>query len=61
MPGPKKRGMQTVVFDNPPILASWASLAGPKKGKGPGEMILTLLCRIICWGRRPGKEQKTKC
>jgi stage V sporulation protein AD len=35
MPGPKKRGMQTVVFDNPPILASWASLAGPKEGEGP--------------------------
>jgi len=35
MPGPKKRGMQTVVFDNPPILASWASVVGPKEGEGP--------------------------
>lgn len=35
MPGPKKRGMQTVVFDNPPILSSWASIVGPKEGEGP--------------------------
>ena len=35
MPGPKKRGMQTVVFDNPPIMASWASMVGPKEGQGP--------------------------
>lgn len=35
MPGPKKRGMQTVVFDNPPILSSWASIVGPKEGAGP--------------------------
>ena len=35
MPGPKKRGMQTVVFDNPLILTSWASVVGPKEGEGP--------------------------
>jgi stage V sporulation protein AD len=35
MPGPKKKGMQTVVFDNPPIVSSWASIVGPKEGEGP--------------------------
>jgi stage V sporulation protein AD len=32
---PKKRGMQTIVFDNPPCLTSWASIVGPKEGEGP--------------------------
>jgi len=35
MPGRKKRGQQTVVFDNPPVLTAWASVVGPKEGEGP--------------------------
>lgn len=35
MAGDKKRGMQTVVFSNPPVLTSWASIVGPKEGEGP--------------------------
>lgn len=35
MAAPKKRGMQTIVFDNPPCLTSWASIVGPKEGEGP--------------------------
>lgn len=35
IPGRKKRGRQTVVFDNPPVITSWASLVGPKEGEGP--------------------------
>lgn len=35
MPGRKKRGQQTVVFDTPPVITSWASLVGPKEGEGP--------------------------
>lgn len=35
MPGRKKRGQQTVVFDIPPVITSWASLVGPKEGEGP--------------------------
>lgn len=31
----KKKGMQSVVFLNPPCLASWASIVGPKEGEGP--------------------------
>lgn len=31
----KKRGMQSVLFINPPCLASWASTVGPKEGEGP--------------------------
>ncbi|NLB53434.1 MAG: stage V sporulation protein AD [Syntrophomonadaceae bacterium] len=27
--------MQTIVFDNPPCLTSWASIVGPKEGEGP--------------------------
>ncbi len=35
MPGRKKRGQQTVVFDNPPVLTAWAAVVGPKEGEGP--------------------------
>jgi len=35
MPAKKKRGAQTLVFDQPPVLTSWASIAGPKEGQGP--------------------------
>ena len=35
MPAKKKRGAQTLVFDQPPGLTSWASIAGPKEGQGP--------------------------
>lgn len=31
----KKKGLQSVVFLNPPRLASWASIVGPKEGEGP--------------------------
>ncbi|SHG71752.1 stage V sporulation protein AD [Thermosyntropha lipolytica DSM 11003] len=34
MPG-KKRGKQTVVFHNPPVITSSASIVGPDEGKGP--------------------------
>lgn len=35
MPGAKKRGQQSIVFDNPPALTGWAALVGPKEGQGP--------------------------
>ncbi len=35
MSGQKKRGQQSVVFDLPPVITSWASLVGPKEGEGP--------------------------
>ncbi|HWP95866.1 MAG TPA: stage V sporulation protein AD [Syntrophomonadaceae bacterium] len=35
MTAPKKRGMQTVVLNQPPVLTSWAAVVGPKEGEGP--------------------------
>ncbi len=35
MPAYKKKGSQTVVFENPPVISSWASIVGPKEGEGP--------------------------
>lgn len=35
MAGTKKRGQQTVVFDTPPVITSWATIVGPKEGDGP--------------------------
>jgi len=31
----KKRGLQTLMFTEPPYIASWASMVGPKEGEGP--------------------------
>lgn len=31
----KKKGIQSIAFLNPPRLASWASMVGPKEGEGP--------------------------
>lgn len=35
MAATKKRGLQSLVYTNPPVIASWASMAGPMEGKGP--------------------------
>lgn len=35
MPESKKRGAQTVVFNNPPVLTAWATIVGPQEGDGP--------------------------
>jgi stage V sporulation protein AD len=35
MPTNKKKGSQTVAFAKPPGIASWASIVGPKEGRGP--------------------------
>lgn len=35
MPAIKKRGLQSLIFKNPPFITSWASLVGPKEGEGP--------------------------
>ncbi len=32
---PKKNGMQTVWFQNPPVIISTASIVGPREGEGP--------------------------
>ena len=31
----KKRGKQTFVFENKPVISGWASIAGKKEGEGP--------------------------
>ncbi|MGI6453388.1 MAG: stage V sporulation protein AD [Syntrophomonadaceae bacterium] len=35
MPGNKKRGKSSIVFSDPPVISSWASIVGPKEGEGP--------------------------
>lgn len=35
MPNQKKQGMQTIKFENPPVLTAWATMVGPKEGEGP--------------------------
>ncbi|HAG07055.1 MAG TPA: stage V sporulation protein AD [Peptococcaceae bacterium] len=35
MAAPKKLGQQTVMFQNPPVIAATATIVGPKEGQGP--------------------------
>ncbi len=35
MAAPKRNGMQTVWFQNPPVIISTASVVGPREGEGP--------------------------
>lgn len=35
MANQKKQGMQTIKFENPPVLTAWAAMVGPKEGQGP--------------------------
>ncbi|SHF55020.1 stage V sporulation protein AD [Desulfofundulus australicus DSM 11792] len=35
MPAPKKNGLQTVWFQNPPVIISTATIVGSKEGQGP--------------------------
>lgn len=35
MPAPKKNGLQTVWFQNPPVIAATATIVGSKEGQGP--------------------------
>ena len=31
----KKQGLQTIIFEEPPVLTAWATIVGPKEGEGP--------------------------
>ncbi|HOQ09120.1 MAG TPA: stage V sporulation protein AD [Syntrophomonadaceae bacterium] len=35
MANQKKLGMQSIKFENPPVLTAWATIVGPKEGEGP--------------------------
>lgn len=31
----KKKGSQSIAFDNPPVITNWANMVGPMEGEGP--------------------------
>ena len=52
MPGRKKRGQQTVVFDSPPVITAWASVVGPKEGEGPWGQDFDLVLEDYLFGEK---------
>lgn len=60
MPGPKKRGSQTVVFDNPPVLSAWATLVGPKEGEGPWGTDFDFILDDYMFGEKTWEKAEAK-
>lgn len=60
MPGKKKRGEQTVVFDSPPVITSWASLVGPKEGEGPWGQDFDWILEDYLYGEKSWEKGENK-
>lgn len=60
MPGKKKRGAQTVVFDNPPVLTSWAAVVGPKEGDGPWSRDFDFIMGDYLFGEQTWEKAESK-
>lgn len=54
----KRLGNQTVKLQNPPSIVSTASIVGPKEGKGPLRLFLTISWKMRCGAKKAGKKLK---
>jgi len=60
MSGMKKQGSQTVVFDTPPVITSWASIVGPKEGEGPWGSEFDLVLEDYMFGEKTWEKAEAK-
>lgn len=60
MANKKKRGMQTVVFDNPPVLSTWAVIVGPKEGEGPWHRDFDWILEDYMFGEKTWEKAESK-
>lgn len=60
MAGTKKRGSQTIVFDNPPVITSWASMVGPKEGQGPWGQDYDWIIEDYMFGEKTWEKAESK-
>lgn len=56
----KKRGRQSFIHDNPPVITAWASVAGKKESEGPLAHTFDIKCRDPYFGQKTW-EQAEKC
>jgi len=47
----QKRGQQSFVLDNPPVITAWASVAGKKEAEGPLGHTFDIKCRDAYFGQ----------
>lgn len=53
-------GRQSFTFDNPPIIASWASVAGKKEQEGPLSMYFDVICPDSYMGQKTWEQGEQK-
>jgi stage V sporulation protein AD len=56
----KKKGKQTVEFQNPPIILNTASIVGPKEGKGPLGKFFDEIIDDEKWGEKSWEKAESK-
>lgn len=56
----KKKGMQTVIFSNPPAITSWASMVGPKEGEGPWGNDFDWIMEDYLFGEKTWEKAESK-
>ncbi|MBO8158686.1 stage V sporulation protein AD [Thermosyntropha sp.] len=56
----KKRGKQTVVFERPPVITSYASIVGPKEGQGPFGNYFDQVLPDYMFGERTWEKAESK-
>lgn len=58
--GIKRNGSQTVRFENPPVIASTASIVGPKEGQGPLKLYFDEIVDDELWGEKSWEKAESK-
>ena len=56
----KRRGKQTVFFDNPPIIRETGTVAGEKEGEGPISDCFDLIAEDILFGEKTWEKAESK-
>jgi len=56
----KKKGLQTLMFSEPPIITSWASMVGPKEGEGPWANDFDMILEDYLFGEESWEKAESK-
>ena len=55
-----KRGRQSFVLPNPPVITTWASVAGKKEGEGPLSKTFDVICQDTYFGQKTWEQGEKK-
>ena len=56
-----KRGKQSFILESPPVITSWASVAGKKEAAGPLANSIDILSDDSYFVKRHGSKPKNGC